>query len=198
MAPTAGCIEVFEGQTDGVHQLMTSRACRIRPVLRHALAHRKNLAYRIVVSQRRHVRRWWWWWRAENIFENPFPALNRRSAVCIGRHSEKASLPKQTSTNAVVRQRYTTEVAAINIRNTVILRKPFVQECVIGVQKVDNTPILFYDAFQKQLGLLTESLPHIVIEVRKLSAVRTGIRQIAEIQPLASEIGHQRLGASVG
>src|SRR5206468_11852708 len=84
IAPTAGRIEVFEGQTDGVHQLMTSRACRIGPVLRHALAHRKNLAYRIVVSQRRHVRRWWWWRRAENIFENPFPALNRRSAVCIG------------------------------------------------------------------------------------------------------------------
>src|SRR5439155_22493990 len=158
----------------------------------------KNLANRIVVSQRRHVRRWWWRWRAENIFENPLPALNRRSAVRIRRHSEKASLPKQTAANAVVRQRYTPEVAAIHIRNTVILRKPFVQECVIGVQKIDHTPILFYDAFQKQLGLLTESLPHIVIEIRELSAIRTRIRQVAEIQPLPPEIGHQRLRASVG
>src|SRR2546428_10213171 len=177
---------------------MARRACRIGPVLRHAFAHRKNLAHRIVVSQRRQVRRWWRWWSPENFFESPLPALNRRSPVRRRRHSEKASLAKQTAANAVVRQRYTPEVAAIHIRNTVILRKPFVQECVIGVQKVDNTPILFYDAFQKQLGLLTESLPHIVIEVRKLSAVRTRLRHVAEIQPLAPEIGHQRLRASVG
>src|SRR5437773_1141923 len=61
-----------------------------------------------------------------------------------------------------------------------------------------GVPILFYDAFQKQLGLLTESLPYIVIEVGELSAIRTRICQVAEIQPLASEIGHQRLRASVG
>src|SRR5947208_17174228 len=102
---------------------MTSRACRIGPVLRHAFAHRKNLAHRIVVSQRRHVRRWWRWWRAENIFENPLPALNRRSAVRIRRHSEKASLAKQTAAKSVVRQRYPPELAPIPIRNTLTLHK---------------------------------------------------------------------------
>src|SRR5437773_11745371 len=99
---------------------MTSRACRIRPVLRHALAHRKNLAHRIVVGQWRHVRRWRGCRRAENIFENPLPALNRQSAVRIRRHSEKASLAKQTAANAVVLQRYTPADAAIHTLNTVL------------------------------------------------------------------------------
>src|SRR5438093_5141792 len=107
---------------------MTTRARRICPVLRHTLAHRKNLAHRIVFGQRRHVWRRRWRRSAEDILQNPLASQNRRSADRVGSDRENASLPKQSATYAVVRQRDAPEVAAIHIRNFVVFREPVIQE----------------------------------------------------------------------
>ena len=78
-----------------------------------------------------------------------------------------------------------------------MLREPFIQECVVGAQKIDHTAILFHDAFKKQLRLATERLPQIIVEVRELPAIRTYRRQIAQVQPLSGEIALQRLRARI-
>src|SRR5207302_3550463 len=101
LIPPAACrIEVFKRQADRLHQLMATRARRICPVLRHAFAHRKNFAHRIIFGERRYVRGRRRRWRAEDILEHPLSTLNRRGAVRVGSHSENASLPKEPAANA--------------------------------------------------------------------------------------------------
>src|SRR5262245_44199009 len=112
---------------------MATRARRICSMLRHALAHRKDLAYRIFFRERRHVGRWRRWRRSKNILQDPLAAQHRRSAVRVRSHSENTSLSKEPAAYAVVRQTDAAEVAAIHIRNAVVLCQPFIQECVVGI-----------------------------------------------------------------
>src|SRR5262245_33877564 len=177
---------------------MTTRARRICSMLRHAFAHRKDLAYRIFLRQRRHVRRWRRWRRSKDILQDPLAAQHGRSAVRVGGHGENTSLSKEPAPYAVVRQSDAAEVAAVHIRNAVMFCEPFIQEGVIGIQKIDDTAILFYDASKEQLSLAAECLAQVVIEVRELPAIRTYSGQISQVQPLPRKIVFQRLRPRIG
>ena len=69
----------------------------------------------------------------------------------------------------------------------------FVEERVVRGQQIHDAPIGLELIVEKELGLLDESTPQIVVEPRKLP-VDVGRQQpdVAGLQPLAKEIAHER------
>ena len=90
------------------------------------------------------------------------------------------------------------EVTAVDVRNAVVLRQPFVDERVVGAQQIQHAAILAEDAVEEQLGFLPERLTEIVVEVRKQSHVRRDRREVAQVQPLRGEVVHERARPRVG
>src|SRR6059036_1118249 len=99
---------------------MTTRAGGIRPVLRHTLAHRENLAACSVVFQRRNVRWRWRRRRAENVAQDPLAAKDRRRPIRVGSHGQNASMAKQTAANAAAAESYSPEVTPVHIGNSIV------------------------------------------------------------------------------
>jgi len=105
-APAADGVEIFQGKTDGIHDVVTTRARGICPVSREACAHRQRRRDSVVV-ERGHVGR-----RGRRRFaserrENPVTANHRRGARGVRGDSENAALPQQAAALAlgVVRER---------------------------------------------------------------------------------------------
>ena len=67
-------------------------------------------------------------------------------------------------------------------------RETLVDKCVVRVQQVDDAAIFADDAVEEHLGFDTERLTQVVIEVREHLRRRRGARQVAQLQPLASEV----------
>ena len=101
-------------------------------MLRHALAHRQHGAGGVVASSSRHVRRRRRRRRAEEVLEDPLAAHDRRGAVRIRRHRQDAALPEQPPRAAVVAQASRAGRAALDVRDAVVAREPFVDEGVVG------------------------------------------------------------------
>src|SRR5437867_994035 len=141
-SPTAHGIIVLKGETNWIHKLMTTRTGRVRSMLRHPFPHCKNFAIRSVILQRRHIRRWWRGRRAEDIAQNPFAAKHGRGAIRIRRYGQNASLAKQAAPNAVFTERHAPEIAAVHVRNSVVLGEPLVQKRIICAQQVEYTAVL--------------------------------------------------------
>ena len=169
---------------------MATGADRIRSVLGQPSANREVPVHRVVL-QGRHVRQRRGWRHPKNILEDPLAANDRRGPRGIGRHRQNACLAKQPASPAVLAQRDAPEVAAIHMRDAVMLGQPFVDIREIRAQQVECAPILAQDAFEKELGFLTKGLPKIVIEVREQAHVRSDRCQIPQVQPLRGEVGHQ-------
>ena len=62
-------------------------------------------------------------------------------------------MTQQSAAPAVFLQRHAPEAAAIDVRDAVMLRQPFVDERVVRAQQVEHAAILAQDALEKQLGL---------------------------------------------
>ncbi len=98
----------------------------------------------------------------------------------------------------LVGEHHAPEVAAVDVRNAVVLREPLVQERVVGRHQVEDVAIFADDAREEERGLALEGLAEVVVEVGKLLRVRLHVLQVAEIQPLAGEVGGQRVGLRIG
>ena len=89
-------------------------------------------------------------------------------------------------------------MAAVDIRDSVMLRQALVDERVSRIQQIEDAAIFVFDAADEQLGLAAERLPQVVVEIGKGPRIGVGGRQIPEIQPLPREVGDERLGTRVG
>src|SRR5262245_22324200 len=70
--------------------------------------------------ERRDVRKWWRRRRAEHVLEHPLPSQHRRRAIRARGHHQQSALAEQTATR-VVGQRHLAELAAVDVRNAVML-----------------------------------------------------------------------------
>ena len=131
----------------------------------HALAHRQHPArLRVAFIERRNIGRRWRRRRAEHIVQHPFAAQHRRSAVGVGGHREDAALAQQSPRASSV-MRHAAELAAIDVRNSVVLGQALIDEGVIGVQQIEHAVVFAHDAAEEHLGLALESLPQVVVEI---------------------------------
>ena len=59
------------------------------------------------------------------------------------------------------------KAAAVHVGDSVVLREPFVEERVVGLQKAQDTAIFANDAFEKAFCFLAKGLAQVVVEVRE-------------------------------
>src|SRR5437762_1790915 len=90
---------------------------------------RRPTAYVRRFVEGRHVRRRRWRRRAEEHVQHPFAAQDRRRAVRNRRQRQNAALPEQAA--AIRWRRHPLELVAGHVRNSIVLRKPLVDERVI-------------------------------------------------------------------
>ena len=190
-APGADGVEVLEREADRIHHLVAAGADRVRPMLRHLLAHRARLLSFLGLLQRRHVGRRRRRRRAEDVVEDPLAAHDRRRPLGVRRDRQNAALPEQPFPR-LVGDRHAAEVAAVDVGDPVVPRQPLVDERVVRPQQVEHVPVLAHDAVEEQLGLALERLPQVVVEVGKLVGVRQHAPHVAQLQPLAGEVADQR------
>ena len=89
-------------------------------------------------------------------------------------------------------------MAAVDVRDAVVLREPFVDEGVVGAQQVEHAPILAQNAVEEELGFLAERLPQVVVEGGEEPHVGRDRREIPQVQPLRREVVDERLRPRVG
>jgi hypothetical protein len=68
-----------------------------------------------------------------------------------------------------------------------------VEERVVGAQQVEHVAIVANQAVEQQLGLAAERLAQVVVEVGELVRIGRDTADVAQLQPLAGEVVHQRL-----
>ena len=85
------------------------------------------------------------------------------------------------------------ELAAVDSGDSVVPGQPFVEERVVGRQKIQHGAVFGQDALEEQLGFVLERLPEVVVEIREIVRVRQDVAHIAQLQPLPGEIAHQRV-----
>ena len=86
----------------------------------------------------------------------------------------------------------------VDIWNPVMPRQPFVQVRIVGSQEIQHAPVFAELIGHKLLGLLTHGPAQILVKIGKRIGVRYETRQLAQLQPLIDEIGHQRSRTRVG
>ena len=193
VSPLADRVEILERQPQFVHLRMAAGAHRIRAVLRHLLAHRQHLRRVPLFLQLGHVCRRRRRCRAENVFQDPLAADHRRGPVRTRRPGQNRALSQQPAAHAVAGKRNLPEALAIDAGNAVVLRQPLVQERVVRVEQIEDAAILPDDAVEEQLGLAAEGLPQVVVKVEEQLGAGPEPVNVADLQPLAGEVAHQRL-----
>ena len=90
------------------------------------------------------------------------------------------------------------EVAPPHARDAVVPRQPLVDERVVGVEQLQHAAVLGDDRGEQQLGLAPEGPPQVVVEVAEAPRLGNDVLQVAQVEPLAREVVHQRRRARVG
>ena len=163
-------VEVLEREAQRIHDLVADGARRVRPVLFHPLAQRVRLAVVLVFLERRHVGRRRQRRRAEQVVQDPFAAHHRRGSIGVRGDHEDAALPEQTLPR-FVGHGHAAKLAAVHVRDPVVLRDAFVHERVVGGHQVEHVAVLAHDAAEEQLRLVLQTLPQVVVEIGKLVLV---------------------------
>src|SRR4030095_2662339 len=84
-----------------------------------------------------------------------------------------------------------------HVRNSIVSGHALVDECVVGGEQVDNIAVLSDDTVEKQFRLSLHSDGERVVIERIKERVGTEVFQIRQMQPLAAELGRQRLGPRI-
>ena len=79
-----------------------------------------------------------------------------------------------------------------------MLGQALVQEGVVGIQEIQRTAVLTDYAFEEHLRFRQHRGAKALIEIRIGGAVGLLRFQAAQMQPLAGEVGGQRLGLGIG
>jgi hypothetical protein len=175
---------------------MANGASRIRSVLFHALAHRKH-ADIFIVGEGRDIGRRGRGRRAQKLFQNPFTADRRRRPVGIGGHRQNARLSEQPMPR-VVFQCDAAKFRTVNTFDSVMLRQALVYKGVVRIQNIDDAAIFTDHAFDQKFRFALQGVSKILVEIREGDRIGLHPGNIAQEQPLAGEIGNQRLRLWIG
>src|SRR5581483_1504612 len=136
------------------------------------------------------VRRWRGRRSAQQILQNPFPALHHRSPVGVGGDRQDAALAQQSSPVRVGKLD-AAELRPVHVRYAVVFRKALVDVRIVSPEQIEHAPVLAQDAGKKQLGFLLEGASKALVEFRE--HVRIGLYglQIPDIKPLPGEVAYQ-------
>ncbi len=132
-APGPDSVEVLQRETDRVHDLVTTGAGRIGAMLRHLLPHRLWLLPLFVFFERRDVGRRRRRRGAENVLQDPFAANDRGRPRRVRRQGQDAAVSEQ-SFPRIVGHRDAPELAAVDVRDSIVPGQPLVDERVVGAQ----------------------------------------------------------------
>ena len=93
-------------------------------------------------------------------------------------------------------ERDAAELAAVDVRDAVVLGQPLVDERVVGRQQVEDVAVLAHDAGEEQLGLALKRLAQRVVEVGELVVVRVRWSAGCGSAATARRSSDQRVGAA--
>src|SRR5687767_10440062 len=103
-------------------------------------------------------------------------------------------MAKQAAARIVCRERHAADAAAEDAVHSVVLRQTLVHEGEVGVEQIDDRPILAHNGAEEELGLLLERSAEVLVKVRR---IRPHVLQLTQEQPLAGEVADQRVSARV-
>ena len=91
------------------------------------------------------------------------------------------------------------EMIAVDVRDPVVACETLIDERVVGVQQIQDAPILAQRAVQEQFRLLLKRIAQVLVEVREDVRIGQHTAQPAKLEPLRREVVHERsLGPRVG
>ena len=153
---------------------------------------------RVFRRQRRDVGRRRRRGRGEQIVEHVLAAQHGRGACRVGSDRQDAALAEQPAAPAVRPKLDAAEVAALNVRDPVVLGEPLVDERVLGRQELEHAAAAAKHAVDEQLRLALERRAQRDVVVGKEKDVGVFHRDVAQEQPLRREVRDHGLGACVG
>ena len=160
----------------------------------HLLAHGQRLAVTARL-QLGHVERRRWRRGAQQVLEHPLATLNDRRSVGIGRQRQDAAVSQQASAVGVA-DRNAPQLRSIDVLHAVVLGQPLIEIGVVGRQHLENAAVLAHDARKEQPGFVAERLSQLLVE-RKDHRVGLHGLDVAQVQPLPGEIGHEGVRTAI-
>src|SRR4051812_29495978 len=129
---------------------MATGAGDVRAVLFQPLTDRKLARYFIVIEGG-HVGGRWRRLGADKVLQNPVAANHGGGARGVRSDRQDAAVAEQAAAMALVVERDAAELAAEDVRNSIVLREPLVEKRVVGLQKIEHAAVFTQDALKKQL-----------------------------------------------
>ena len=168
-------------------------------MLREALAdgqpHRRGVGVQVGVHAGRRRRHG----QAEDVVQQPLAAQDGRRPVGIGGGRQYRSMREQAPPLLPIREGDSPEPATLDAHYVIVLRQPFVDERVVGIQQVRDAAVFPQRAGDEQLGLAPEGLQQRLVVVRVAVRVDHHLLDAAQVEPLSREVAHQRvLGPGIG
>ena len=112
---------------------------------------------------------------------------------------QQRALAQQAAPHVQIRgQLHPAELRAVNVRDSVLLGEPLIDEGVIRGQQVQNAAVFVNDAAEEQLDFALIGGAQVVVEIREQVHHRLAGLQRPHTQPLAGEVGDQRIGLRIG
>src|SRR6185503_10605130 len=108
------------------------------------------------------------------------------------RHQQNAALSQQTSVS-FVNSGDPAKVAARDVGNSIVQCETLIYKRVVGGQQIKHAALLSDDATHEQIQLAFECQTQRMVEIWKDILIRRRASQVADLEPLSSEIRHQRL-----
>src|SRR5687768_16766313 len=135
------------------------------------------------------------WRRTEQVLQDPLAAHHGGGACGDRGYRQHAAVTQQPAARAGGIEGDAAEVAAADVLHPVVTRQPLVNERVVGIEQLDDRPILTDDGAEEHLGFAAERLAQVVVEARRLGL---DVSQLPQIQPLTGEVFDQRVGLRIG
>ena len=112
---------------------------------------------------------------AEERLQEPLAARHRRRAAAADVTVISAPLPSSPRRmSSSGRQRHAAELRAVDVRDSVVLRQPLVDERVVRLQQIEDAAVFLDDAGEEQFGLALERVAQVVVEIREQIHDRLG------------------------
>ena len=192
-SPRTDGIELFEREAKRIDHRVTTRTAWIRPVLCQPLPNRRRRDVRLhfrevrVDAGRRRGRG-----QPENVVQQEFAAQHRRGAIGIGRRRQQRPVREEATSLIGIGERHAPEATAVDSRNSVVPRQPFVDERVVGVEQLDDAAIFPECARDEELGLALEGLQQALVVGRIPIGIDDDLAHPAQVQPLRRESVNER------
>ncbi len=196
LSPRAHAVVVLEGESNGVHQLVTGRARRVFSVLGQPLAHRTLIERG--VDRRLRIRRRGRRLDAQQLGDNPVATLHRGGDVGVRQDRHQASGGQQTAPGRVL-EADAHELVGPHRGQSVVRGQAIVDEGLLGGEQLVESATFLDDRRDQQLHLGPHVLPQCGGEVWvRLGVLDQLLAQRTRVEPLAGEVLGESLRFGVG